>query len=55
MEPENTGNHIEKESTISFFNYIIILNLNDTIMEKEPVRVVDTISMRWNQKTLGTT
>ena len=34
-----------------FFNHIIILNLNDKIMEKEPVRVLTLdISMWWNQK-----
>ena len=44
MEPKNTGNHIEKEGTIYFFNHIIILNLNDKIMPKEPAsKSVDTI------------
>ena len=33
-----------------FFNHIIILNLNDKIMEKEPVRVLTLdSSMWWNQ------
>ena len=51
---KNTGNHLKKEDTIYlfiylfiffppplflFFNKIIIFNLNDKIMEKEPVRV----------------
>ena len=43
---KNTGNHIEKEGTFyffcffKFFNHIIIINLNNKIMEKEPVRVL---------------
>ena len=49
---------MEKEGTIFFFriffNHIIILNLNDKIMEKEPVRVLTLdISMWWNQNNTG--
>ena len=40
MEKQKHWDHIEKEGTIYFLNHTIILNLNDEIMEKEPVRVL---------------
>ena len=52
---KNTGNHIEKEGTIYFFNHIIVLNLNDKIMEKEPVRELTPFQCDGTKKQLGTT
>ena len=44
------GYHLKYFFFLIFFNHIIILDLNDKIMEKEPVRVLtQDISMRWNQ------